>query len=79
MKEFDDILSYFPDIEPGKLPKREFLFKILSTIRSSEIRQLVHDARKSRALSNGVPTDQLIEVSGNIKEELLGLLPRKSK
>ena len=61
VKELNDIFEYFLDIEHWDLLKREFLFKILSTVRSSELRKLVHDAWKSIAIGNKAPNDQLIE------------------
>ena len=77
--EWEDLKQYFPDYDPPQFPEREFLFGVLSTLRENEMRQLVKEARDNRAIVNNENEDGLIEILPEIKEEIMSILPHKSK
>ena len=79
VKEWPDLLDYFPDYEPHQLPERFFIMGILSTLRRDEMRQLIYEARQNRSLANNDDEDQLIEMNSRIKDEIFSLVPLKSK
>ena len=79
VKECHDLLIYFPDIKEGQIPDRDFIYKVLSTLRTEEMRGLVQSARKHRSIANKSEKEDLIEVHPDIRAELLGMLPMKSK
>ena len=74
----DDLLEYFPDMEPGRLPKRCFTFKILSTLKTRELEQLINEAREHRSITNTDEPEDLIEMDGAIKNYIFSILPQKS-
>ena len=41
IQEWDDLTDYFPDLDDSKLPERNFMIGILSTLREEEMRQLI--------------------------------------
>ena len=71
--------QYFPDMKPGEIPERDFMFKVLSTLRTEEVQNLVKDARKQRSIVNKNEKEDLIEIHRDVKEELFNLFPQKSK
>ena len=79
MKECPDLLIYFPDIKEGQTPDRDFIYKVLSTLRTEEMRGLVQSARKNRSIANKNEKEDLIEVHPDIRAELIGMLPMKIK
>ena len=79
VQECEDILQYFPYMDEGKLPERDFMMGILCTFKNAEMKELIKQARDSRALSNNSDTDMMVEVVETAKDQLLSLLPNKSK
>ena len=79
VQECEDLKEYFPDMEDGTLPERDFLMGLLCTLKSDEMKELIKEARDNRALSNNSDADMMIEVTDNARDQLLGLLPNKSK
>ena len=73
-----DMLDYFPDLDNDKLPERSFMFKILSTLRTQGLKQLLKEARECRSISNNDDQDQLVEMDTNVKVEIFRILPQKS-
>lgn len=62
------ILEYFPDYKEQKFPKRDYFFKILSTVFPEEFERLVVDARDGRQ-ANEI-NNTIIQVDDEILEEL---------
>ena len=79
VKEYSDLLGYFSDMKEGQTQERDFLFNVLSTLRTKEMRDLVQSARKNRSIPNKSDKEDLIEVHPDIKTKILGMLPMKSK
>ena len=69
----------FPDLEAGTLPERSYLLTILSTKKPDEIKFLIQEAKSKRAVINSDDKDDLICVLPAIKDEILSVLPQKSK
>ena len=55
------------------------MFKILSTLRKDELKQLIHEAREHRSIINNENQDELIEMDPLIRDEIFSILPQKSK
>ena len=77
--EIPELKQYFPDLDDGQLPERDFLFSILSTLRRDELKNLIHEARGVRAIANKSNDDDMIAVLPWIKDEMFKILPTKSK
>ena len=78
VQEFEDLMSYFPDLAPNQLPERKFIIEILSTLRNNEMRELMKNVRKNRSLTNNPEKDQMIKMTSCIREEVMKILPQKS-
>ena len=66
-------------MEDGELPERDFLVGLLCTLKSNEMKELIKEARDNRALSINSDANMMIEITDNASDQLLGLLPNKSK
>ena len=79
VQECEDLKEYMPDLEDGKLPEQDFLMGILCTLKANEMKDLIQEARDNRALANNNDSDMMIEVTNLAKDQLLNLVPNKSK
>ena len=79
VKEWPDLLDYFPDYEANQLPERDFIIRVLSTQRTSEMKELIKEARSHRSLANRKEEDEMIEMAYAAKNEIFDILPQKSK
>ena len=52
---------------------------LLCILKSDEMKELIKEARYNRALSNNSDANIMIEITDNARDQLLGLLPNKSK
>ena len=78
VKQWDDLMMYFPDLEESQQPERSFILSILSTLRLEELRTLIQEARSHRSIINNSDRNQLIEMQSDIKDTIFGVLPQKS-
>lgn len=78
-KNCDDLAAYFPDLDENKLPERNFMIGILSTLRNKEMRELIKESRKNRSVSNNPDQNELIEMTPLTRDEIMGVFPQKSK
>ena len=63
--------EYLPDIKENEFPERRFIFIILSTIYSDEIKAMIKDARDHRAIAKTQTNQEKIELTKEIMEENL--------
>ena len=78
VKEWEDLLKYFPDLDPPKLPERRFILGILWTLRKTEMRELIKTANFNRSIKTRKAEDDLVAMTLEVKEEIFRLLPKKS-
>ena len=79
MKDSDDLKQYFPDIDEEKLPERDFIMGILWTLKTDVMKQLINETRERRAITNANDDNMMVEVTEAARDQLLSLLPQKSK
>ena len=79
IKEVDDLYAYFPDYQNNQLPEYDFLFKVLSTIKGNEIKELISKSRASRSVENKEEEDDIIILKNELKDEIESVLRHKSK
>ena len=72
-------MVYFPDLDEGQLPEKKYIFRVLSAQRPIQLTKLVKQARDNRAIENSSQDDMIIEMTADVKETILSLLPKKSK
>ena len=53
VKDTDEIFSYFPDDTDKQIPIHDFLFKILSTIKTEIIRNMIRSMRREVCNKSG--------------------------
>ena len=71
VKEWPDLLNYFPTLKENELPDRAFLWGILGTLRTDAWKTLLEDARKARSKREEENKDDLIKVHLEIYEKLM--------
>ena len=70
-KENQTVKEYMPDIKENELQERKFFFSILSTIYPDEIKAMIKDARKPRAVTQTQTKQEKIKLTKEIMEEIL--------
>ena len=78
-QENDDLVKFLHDLKDRQLPEKEFLFGVLSTLMSDEVRMLLFEATKKRAPAKSEDYSNLIEISKEFAEQIDSLLSMKSK
>ena len=71
VKEVPELQSYFPDLQDGELPDREFMWTILSNLKEDTVKELIRDARKKRNVSAEDDNEELIEIDSEILKMIL--------
>ena len=70
VQDCQELMMYFPDLNPGKLPERSFIMGILSTLRGEETKRLVKIYEKKGSLANKAYNDELVWMSTDIRNEI---------
>ena len=73
VKEWPDLLEYFPNFEETEHPDRSFMWALLSSMRPDACKQLLEDARKVRSSQAEESKDELIEINPNFLDNLLSI------
>ena len=79
IKDLQEFNKYFPDYQENEYPERDFLIAVISKVNPEALKQLIDEARESRAVNNTEETNNLIELTPGIKEAILSSHPQKSK
>ena len=79
VKDVDEVFSYFPDYTDNQIPERDFLFKILSTIRTDVIRSMIKHSRDARSVKNHEDEDEFIILKDDLMEEIKEVTIQQSK
>ena len=79
IKDVNDLMIYFPDYELKQLPDRQFMYSILGTFRTEELKIMIEGARKKRALNGEKPADDYIYVEKELYAEISNVMTHKSK
>ena len=69
---------YFPDVTEDKLPEREYLIAVISTLNKEATKTIVDQARKIRSVQKPSDNDELVAISSQILEEIRSIKPQKS-
>ena len=78
IKDFDEYNLYFPDFTNSKLPERDDLISIISTINPDVAKKLVKEAREIRSITQSNDPGNLVGIKSEIIDELRSLNPQKS-
>ena len=70
VQDCQELMMYFPDLNPGKLPERSFIMEILSTLRGEETKRLVKMHEKKGSLANKAYNDELVWMSTDVRNEI---------
>ena len=68
---------YFPDVTEDKLPEREYLIAVISTLNKETTKTIVDQARKIRSVQKPSDNDELVAISSQILEEIRSIYLRK--
>ena len=79
VKDADEVFSYFPDYTDKQIPERDFLFKILSTIKTDIIRGMIKQSRDARSVVNQEDEDELILIKKDLMKEIKEVATQQSK
>ena len=77
IKGADDLYEYFPDYNQNQLPDRSFMYTILATFRYEQLKTMVENSRKNRALENQNEGDELVYVDKEIWKEIQSVFSQK--
>ena len=77
----DQILlkKYLPEYSEKEYPEKDFFYNILGTLFPKELEEIIKSSRKQRALNENSNKDELIKMTPEIYNEIVGLLSFPSK
>ena len=78
IKDCGEYNFYFPDFPNSKLPERDYLISIISTINPVATKKLVKESRVNRSITQSDDPRNLVEIKSEIIDELRSLNRQKS-
>ena len=79
IKELEDLAIYFPDMKPDQYPDRDYMWTVISTLRTDVTQKLVKQARDHRSVTREENNEELVEVDPEIFREIKSILTQKRK
>ena len=79
VKEIEDLNACFVDLEENEYPEREYLWTIVSTLRSENTKELIKTARNKRTTKELADQNSLIQIDPSIYQEILAIAAQKCK
>ena len=58
-KLIPDVLRYFPDLKDNEIPDRQYMWKILNTLKPFATKELISNAQKNQSIENEDNIDDL--------------------
>ena len=69
----------FVDLEENEYPEREYLWTIVSTLRSENTKELIKTARNKRTTKELADQNSLIQIDPSIYQEILAIAAQKRR
>ena len=79
IKNIPKYAEYFPDYADSKLPERDYLISIISTLDKDATKKLVKEARDSRSIMQSTSDGNLVMITKGLLKEIQEINPSKSK
>ena len=79
LKDHEVVASYLPDYLPGQVPEKEFFHKILCTLFSAEMFEIITNAQRLRSVKSNKESADLIELTKEMETEIRKLIIMPSK
>ena len=79
VREVSSLTQYFPTLQPNQTPDRNYMFSILATLCSEEIRNMIPNARKNRSLNIPGEANDMIFIAKKLYDEIKGVANQKRK
>ena len=79
VKEIEDLNAYFPDLEENEYPEREYLWTIVSTLRSENTKELIKTARNKSTIKERADQNNLIQIDPSIYQEISAIAAQKRR
>ena len=70
IKDSPEITIYFPDFKSNKLPERDYLVSMTSTINPEPTKTIIAETRKKSSISISEHEGNLIKIMPELSEEL---------
>ena len=69
---------YFPDFTGDRLPERDYLIAIISTINPEATKSIVKEATEQRSIVENEDIGNLVAITKELKQSIRSLAPQKS-
>ena len=79
VQEIEDLNSYFANMKENEFSEREYLWKIVSTLRPDSIKELIKTVRKNRTTKEFIDQNDFIQIDPSIYQEISAIAAQKSK
>ena len=79
VQEIEDLNSYFANMKENEFLEREYLWKIVSTLRPDSINELIKTARKNRTTKEFAYENDFIQTDLSIYQEISAIAAQKCK
>ena len=79
VKEIEDLNACFVDLEENEYPEREYLWTIVSTLRSGNTKELIKTVRNKRTAKERADQNSLIQIDPSIYQEISAIAAQKRR
>ena len=70
IKEVQELSQYFPNLNDGELPEKDYTWTIISTVNPEATSKFIQDAKKYRGSQDLIGQDQLVEFDPALFKEI---------
>ena len=78
IKDFSEYKVYFPDFSEDKLPERDYLIAIISTLNPDATKSIIKEAREKRSTIENEDEGNLVVITMELKHLIREIAPQKS-
>ena len=78
IKDLPEYNIYFPDYSEDKLPDRDFLITIISTLDPEAKKSIIKEAREKRSTTKNKDEGDLVVITMELKQLIKQINPQKS-
>ena len=79
VKNISNYAQYFPDFEGSKLPERDYLIAIISTLDPEATKMIVQQALDKRSIMESPNDGDLVKITKELSSEIQKLKLKESK
>ena len=78
-QEVEDLNSYFANMKENEFPEREYLWKIVFTLRPDSTKEFIKTARQNKSTNEFANQNGFVQIDPSIYQEISAIAAQKRK